>query len=207
VHGGAPLIHDVSLLSSVEPAGGYALIWNGSGATIRDSEMGWLSAHDLSPVTVTGSVVWEMGINETNSGATGGEAVIQDNDLGAVSLGGPVLLQGKGFPESMGPDVEPIGVYIATGSDWVIKDNVIQGRQTGVQAFAGGTLEGNVIERNGIGLYYTGAPPAMTGNRICDNTINNVRGLGSSASGSTSAGREVAEVDTTANEICPDPSA
>ena len=204
-NGGAPLIHDVRLTSNVHTPGGLAFLWNGSAATVRDSEMGMLHANDLSPVNLTESVVFDVAINDMNNGSTGGEAVIRKNELGSISLAGPVLVEDNQFPESMAADAEPIGVLVVNGGDWVIRNNVIHGRQTGIEALTDGTLEGNVIERNGIGFYHVGDAPEMSGNRICDNSIVNVRSLGNMGSGSPSDTGDVAGPDTATNEVCPDP--
>ncbi len=191
--GGAPLIHDIPVTTSVPGNGGGVGFWDASAAIIRGSELRDLWVDDLSPATITGNVIYTIGVNENNTESTGGEAVIRDNTLGYVSLGGPVTVEGNQFPESMASEDEQIGIGVTRGGGWIIRDNVINGRQTGIQALPDGRIEGNVIEGNGVGLSLVGDPPVMSGNRICDNTFRNVSSVGSDI-----------EVDLTTNEICPD---
>ena len=186
------MIRDVKLTNP--EAGGEIIVYGASAATVLDSELGSAWVDELSPVTFIGNVIADgITVNEFNPESVGGESVIRDNVLGNITLGGPVIVEGNEFPAELANEDGPIGVYVLRGGGWVVRDNVIRGHSYGMQALPDGVIEGNIIEGNDIGFYYTGDPPAMSGNRICDSKIANVRGMQTDA-----------ELDATANEICPE---
>jgi hypothetical protein len=187
IDGGAPIISGITY--DTADALDILHVVGGSAATIRDSDFGAgsLLVKERSPVTVENS---RFGRLELNTGdliahfmkpvpdipvsMIGGPGTARGNKANHILLEGPALVEGN----EVGPSTEDApAIGIASGEDWIIRDNVVHGSTFGGGAIlvadvitGDGLIAGNTLTDNTSGITL-GSAALVEGNSVTDGDV------------------------------------
>ena len=166
VNGGAPVLSGITF-DTTDPLDNLHVV-GGSAATIRGSDFGGgsLLIKERSPATVEGN---HFGILEFNTGDLIAHFMRPVSDIPDSMIGGPgtvrgnranhIILEGSALVEGneVGPTTqESPAIGIASGEDWIVRDNVVRGStfDSGaiLAALGQGLIAGNTLTDNSVGI-------------------------------------------------------